>query len=208
MPRIRASTVVEHHARQRRALLDAARELLGETSQAPSMGAVGARAGLARSSVYQYFGSGQELLAAVVADLLPSWASRVRERVAAAGSAGEQVWAYIEANIELFAGPEQDVARALAQVVEPRELQGPMEDFHAQLQVPLRDALERLGESDPATMAGLIEATVVRACQGLRSPDGRREDETTASARTHLHRLLGPYLGLPPGPLPAVTDSA
>ena len=53
MPRITAPTVAEHHAKQRRALLDAARDLLAETGAEPSMAAVARRAGLARSSIYQ-----------------------------------------------------------------------------------------------------------------------------------------------------------
>ena len=73
MPRIEAPRVAEHHARQRRALLDAAHALLAETGEAPSMAAVGRRAGLARSSVYQYFDSPGALLHAVVTDVFPTW---------------------------------------------------------------------------------------------------------------------------------------
>lgn len=195
MPRIQASTVVEHHAQQRRALLDAARELLGETSQAPSMGAVGARAGLARSSVYQYFGSGQELLAAVVADVFPDWAGQVQAGVEAASTPAGQVWAYVEANVRLFAGSEQAVARALISAVDPQVLQQPMTDFHARLQVPLRAALAELGEPDPQAMADLIEAALVRASRDLRSHEGG-EEEARTQALALLQRLLGPYLGL------------
>ena len=91
-----------------------------------------------------------ELLAAVVADVFPEWAERVREHVASATDPGEQVWRYVEINLELFAGSEQSVAQALTRVVDPRVLQGPMEEFHAQLQVPLRGALAAFGEPDTA----------------------------------------------------------
>ena len=58
MPRIDAPTVAEHHAQRRAALLAAAEELLAEQGvEAVTPAAVGARAGLARSSVYQYFSS-------------------------------------------------------------------------------------------------------------------------------------------------------
>ena len=46
MPRISAATVAEHRAAQQRALLNAAHELLQETSEAPTMADVAARAGL------------------------------------------------------------------------------------------------------------------------------------------------------------------
>ena len=189
MPRIAAPTVAEHHARQRRALLDAAHALLAETGEAPSMTAVARRAGLARSSVYQYFGSPQDLLHQVVADVFPSWASQVERRVADAASPGERVWAYVEANLELFASSGQAVAQALSRVVEPSVLQGPVQEFHAQLQVPLRDALADLGEPDVAAMAETIDALVVHASR--RADEGERD-----RAVDQLRRLIGGYLGL------------
>ena len=189
MPRIAAPTVAEHHARQRRALLDAAHALLAETGEAPSMTAVARRAGLARSSVYQYFGSPQDLLHQVVADVFPSWATQVERRVADAASPGERVWAYVEANLELFASSGQAVAQALSRVVEPSVLQGPVQEFHAQLQVPLRDALADLGEPDVAAMAETIDALVVHASR--RADEGERD-----RAVDQLRRLIGGYLGL------------
>jgi AcrR family transcriptional regulator len=185
MPRIEAATVAEHHARQRRALLDAARGLLAENAAVPSMGAVARRAGLARTSIYQYFRSADELLAAVVADVFPDWARRVLDHVEAAPTPSARVWAYVEANVELFASSEQSVARALMSVVSPDVLRGPMEDFHAGLQVPLVDALREMGEPEPEAIATLVDTLVVTAARGA-SGDlvlGR------------LRRVLGPYLG-------------
>lgn len=199
MPRIDAPTVAEHHARQRRALLNAARALLAETGEAPSMTAVGRRAGLARTSVYQYFDSPEALLHAVVADVLPEWAQQVHRRVADAQSPGERVWAYVEANVALFASSEQAVAQALSRVVDPHVLRGPMQEFHAQLQVPLREALNDLGEPDVAIMSEMIDAIIVHASRAASSSgavcgDGTVEREETLE---RLRRLIGGYLGLP-----------
>ena len=197
MPRIQAASVAEHHARQRRALLDAAHALLAETAQAPSMAAVGRRAGLARTSVYQYFASAEELLAAVVADVFPTWAGQVLERVAAAPTPASRVWAYVVANVDLFASSEQAVARALTQVVEPRVLQGPMEEFHARLQGPLRQALADFGEPEPETMAELVDVLIVRASQEVGSAAARPDNAAVRDLTlARLRRLLGPYLGL------------
>ncbi|MCD6639753.1 MAG: TetR/AcrR family transcriptional regulator [Nocardioides sp.] len=196
MPRIEAPTVAEHHARQRRALLDAARALLAETGEAPSMAATGRRAGLARSSVYQYFASSEELLQAVVADVFPAWAEDVRRRVEAAPTPGEQVWAYVVANVDLFASSEQAVAQALSRVVDPQLLHGPMRTFHHQLQVPLRQALTRLGEPDVAEVAATIDAMIVSAARPGEA-DCRSEVASRDAALSRLRRLLGGYLGLP-----------
>ncbi len=199
MPRIQAPTVAEHHARMERALLDAARGLLAEAPEVPSMAAVGRRAGLARSSVYQYFGSAEELLAAVVADVFPEWGARVADRVAAAGSPAERVWAYVEANLAMFASSDQAVARALTRVVEPHVLAGPMKDFHARLQVPLREALAEFGEPEPQAMAEHIDSLIVQASRGIDvAAPGAGAAQEHALAR--LRRLLAPYLALPVPP--------
>ena len=196
MPRIDAPTVAEHHARQRRSLLDAARSLLAETGQAPSMAAVARRAGLARSSVYQYFDSPEGLLHAVVGDVFPDWADQVRARVEAAGVPGDRVWAYVEANIALFASSEQAVAQALARVVDPQVLRGPMQEFHVRLQGPLREALADLGEPEAAAMAELIDAMIVHASRvtgtdHAASAGGGGDPE---QALALLRRLVGGYL--------------
>jgi AcrR family transcriptional regulator len=185
MPRIQAPTLAEHHAQQRRALLDAARGLLAETAQKPSMGAVGQRAGLARSSVYQYFASSDELLAALVAEVFPDWAHRVLAHVQTATTPGERVWAYVEANLDLFASSERAVAHALRRVVEPHVLQGPMQEFHRQLQVPLRQALLDFGEPEPEAMAQHIDSLIIQAA-----------NDVPAVALARLRRLLGAYLHL------------
>jgi AcrR family transcriptional regulator len=193
VPRIQAATVAEHNALQRRALLDAARALLAETPEKPSMGAVGRRAGLARSSVYQYFASADELLAALVAEIFPGWAHQVLSRVEAATGPGERVWAYVEANLDLFASSERAVARALREVVEPHVLRGPMEEFHRRLQVPLRQALADFGEPEPEAMAEHIDSLIMQASRGLGDGDPA---VTRDVALARLRRLLGGFLGL------------
>ncbi len=165
------------------------------------MAAVGRRAGLARSSVYQYFPSPQALLHAVVTDVFPDWAGQVQRHVDAAGTPGERVWAYVEANVGLFASSEQAVAQALTRVVDPQVLRGPMQDFHARLQVPLREALTDLGEPDVAAMAETIDAIIVHSSRGASTDDDRGTGATAGRERTlaQLRRLLGGYLGLTAG---------
>ncbi|MFC7759986.1 TetR/AcrR family transcriptional regulator [Catellatospora bangladeshensis] len=115
MPRIQAATVAEHRSLQRRALLDAARDILASGApEAPSLSAVAQRAGLARPSVYQYFRSREDLLEAVIADMFPRWSAFVGERMDGAPGAAEQVLAYADANLELVAQGEHAVMRGLA----------------------------------------------------------------------------------------------
>lgn len=197
MPRINAPTVADHRAQRIRAILDAARRLMEETGEPPSMGEIGSRAGLARSSVYQYFSSVEELLTAVAAEVFPDWIERVLERVAEAPTSGDKVWAYIEENIAIFASPELAVAQVLARVISPQEFQAPMKEFHVRLQVPLKEALADLGEPDPEAMAQLIDALIMKATSD-RSDEDPHETNAGDSSLALLRRLLGPYLGLRP----------
>lgn len=195
MPRITAPTVAEHRENQLRAVLDSARSLLGETRTMPTLAATAERAGLARSSIYRYFSSAEELLAAVVGDVFPGWAGQVRDRVDAATTPGEKIWAYVCANVDLFASSEQDVASALAEVADPQLLQQPMEAFHAELQEPLVHALEQLGEPRPDLMAAAIESAVVHVSRRLRPPSGPALAKEEVLAL--LHRMLGGSLEVP-----------
>ena len=198
MPRIQAPTVAEHRARQRQTLLDAARALLLEMGEPPSMGQVGNRAGLARSSVYQYFPSVEELLTAVAADVFPTWVAGIHHRVAAAPTPGTRVWAYIEANFALFASPELAVAQVLSRVIAPQALHSSMSEFHLQLQVPLRQALSDLHEPEPERMADMIDSLIVQATHDIDHLEARQLADAHARSLACLRRLLSGYLQLPP----------
>jgi AcrR family transcriptional regulator len=187
VPRIQAPTVAEHRERRQRAILDAARALLEETGEAPSLAAAGARIGLARPSVYQYFPSRDALLLGVVADVFPAWTARVLDHVDAAATPADRVWAYVEANVALFTGPEQTVAKALRTLIEPAVLREHSSQHHARLREPLLDSLRLLGEPEPERMAELINATILRACQDIGADGGD-------AALALLGRLLRPYL--------------
>jgi AcrR family transcriptional regulator len=187
--------VAEHRVRQRRALLDAARAHLAEEGDAPSLAQVGARAGLARSSVYDYFDSRDDLLAAVVADVFPDWAGQVVGAMEAADTPGEQVWAYVEANTRLFASSEQAVARALTSVVDPTVLAEPVARFHQSLQEPLVTALRAHGEPRPQLVADMIDSMVVRATRDVKEPEHGSDPTALTGCLELLRDLLGPYLG-------------
>lgn len=192
MPRISAATVAEHRAQQRRAVLDAARTLLAETGQAPSLAAVGARAGLARSSVYAYFSSRQDLLRAVVDEVLPAWADHVVAAMDREPTPQARVWAYVRANVELFDSSERAAAQALSSVVDPAVLAAPMASLHEQMRAPLVRALAEMGEPEPEVVAGLVGVWTVRAVNAER-PDGSALGADQALAL--LRRTLGPWLG-------------
>lgn len=195
MPKIQAATLAEHRARQRRAILEAARTILAEGgSEAPSLAAVAARTGLARPSVYQYFKSRDDLLDAVIVDMFPRWSAYVTQRMRRAATAGDRVLAYVAANLHLVAKGEHAIVRGLAAIAPPETLAEPSRQLHEQLRVPLVEALAEHGAPDPAGTAELIQAIVYTASRMIEG--GVREAKARALARD----LLEPYLQQPTTP--------
>ncbi|MEV0643813.1 TetR/AcrR family transcriptional regulator [Phytomonospora sp. NPDC050363] len=189
MPKIQAATVAEHRSQQHRALLDAARHILASgESEPPSLPAVAQRAGLARSSVYQYFKSREDLLEAVIADMFPRWSGFVAQRMSDAATAAEQVLAYADANLELVAQGEHAVMRGLAMVAPGGSLAESGKALHEQLRVPLVDALTRSGATQPQHTAELIQAMVRAGSQMIE--DGAPAD----GIRDLVTQMLQPYL--------------
>lgn len=134
----------------------------------------------------------------MVGDVFPAWARTVLDRVAAASTPGERVWAYIEANVDLFDSSEQAVARALSRIVDPQVLMPTMKAFHVQLQVPLRQALADLGESEPDAVAEHIDALVMQASRAIEAAKETVGPDARAQSLARVRRLLAGYLDLPP----------
>ena len=189
MPRIDAPTVLEHRAARERALLEAARALLtAQPDRVPSLAEVGALAGLSRSSVYQYYASREDLLAAVVADSFPRWQQRLDAAVASADGPRARVLAFVRANLELVADGEHALARTLAGVAPAEDLARHSREFHDRLLSPVVGALVELGAPDPATTTELVNALVNAASRRVEQ-DGDLERSYAAAAS-----LLDPYL--------------
>jgi AcrR family transcriptional regulator len=188
LPRISAATVAEHRAAQERALLDAAHELLHETSEAPTMAEVAGRAGMARPSVYQYFASRQDLLQALVRDIFPRWTEQVTRAMADAPTAADRILAYALANVDLVAEGAHAVGCALAALAPGAELDEQSTRMHRQLQEPLIQTLKALGVEDPESLAEMINSMVHAGTRMLES------GQSLEQVRSHLQAVLGPFV--------------
>ncbi|MFE7356615.1 TetR/AcrR family transcriptional regulator [Streptomyces sp. NPDC057543] len=172
MPRIRAATVVEHHAQQRLALVRAARELLeGGDAEAVTFTAVARATGLARNSVYKYFPGRPELLAAVVEDAMPRWTDAIRSRMAVAGTPEAKIAAYVSSQLELVRVGEHRIAQALAGVRDAAVVRESAVRAHRELLTPLIGALTELGEEDPRRTALLLQGIVNAATTAIEAGD-------------------------------------
>jgi AcrR family transcriptional regulator len=88
MPRIRAASIDEHKELTRRAILDAAEELIGEVQTAEvSLGELTAAAGIGRTTFYEYFADRDDVIAALVEEELPEVITRLIEGLKSTGTA-------------------------------------------------------------------------------------------------------------------------
>ncbi|TQF75210.1 TetR/AcrR family transcriptional regulator [Rhodococcus spelaei] len=191
MPRISAPTVIEHRAAQQRALLDAARVLLAEgTPDIPGFAEVAAKAGLARSSMYQYFKSRQHLLDALIEDSFPRWSERVEREMIAAGAPDRRVLAYVRANLDLVAEGEHAIASAISSIAPRERIDETSAAMHRQLIAPLTAALTELGASDPVGTGELINAVVHAATRQIEA------GAEVAAVQAGAAGLIEPYVTL------------
>ncbi|MFI9509928.1 TetR/AcrR family transcriptional regulator [Nocardia sp. NPDC052566] len=190
MPKIDAPTIIEHRANQERALLDAARDLLlSGGPQAVTPSAVGAATGLARSSVYKYFHSGEEILTRIVSDAFAEWGAQLRDTVERAETPAGRIDAYVRTTLALAASGTHRIAVLGGSL--PRD-EGSREQLtRAQHEVtaPLRAALADHGNPDPDLTATLIDGALARAMDLLDA--GRSANEIIPATVAFVGRAAG-----------------
>lgn len=181
MPRIRAATVVEHREMQRRALLDAARDLVAAGGIAAlTFPALAKATGLARSSVYEYYKSRADVVESLVAHEFPAWIGEVRTAMAAEPTAERQLAAYVRRQLDLVSDPGHRALLALA----GQELDGDARDRIRAAHGWLLDlgvgVLKSLGHPEPRLAALLLQGVVEAASKQISS--GTDPAEVTEAA--------------------------
>ena len=114
MPQIDAPTVAEHRAQQRESLLDAAETILLESGHgALTFRALGERTGLARNSIYRYFSSRDDLIAALCERDMPRWLEELEAAMTAAEGQDARVAAFVSTQLRLVAHGSHRMAELL-----------------------------------------------------------------------------------------------
>ncbi|QFZ19146.1 TetR/AcrR family transcriptional regulator [Saccharothrix syringae] len=173
MPRISADTLAEHRANRLRDLLDAGRDIVAtEGADALTLAALARRVGLSRPSLYEYFRSREELVAAIVTDELPGWVRKLAEAVRAADGVSAKVEAYVRAELEIIADGSHGAVVALSAHALPEAARSRIRAEHDKLLAPLVDVLVEAGVPGPGLRAQLIHGAVEAAARVLRPGDG------------------------------------
>lgn len=188
MPKISAPTVAEHRAQRLRALLEAARVLVAEQGpEALTLSALASQVGLSRPSLYEYFRSRDDLVAAMVEDELPRWISELEAEVRRHTSPADRVAAFVRTQLRMLTDGRHSALVVLAGHALGDAAQSRVMAEHARLFAPLTTALTDLGVSHPELRAHLIHG-IITAASSLLSADelaNRRVIDTAAQQALH-----------------------
>jgi AcrR family transcriptional regulator len=158
MPRIETETLAEHRDWRRNQLIDAAASIAMESGGAAiTVAAVAQRAGLSRTSVYEYFGSGSELVADLVIDELHSFAETLNT-VADCTDAQCIVSCWVKGALTYIADGRHLLAKALNATAMPQSRAQQIGMAHRALMAPLVKAVTDLGVKDSQRALSFIQA--------------------------------------------------
>jgi AcrR family transcriptional regulator len=172
MPKIETETLAQHRDWRRGQLIEAAAAIALESGGAAvTVAAVASRAGLSRTSVYEYFASSADLAADLVIDELKIFGNELAEISAEGSTSLEAIDLWIEGSLRYIADGRHLLAKALNAIELPRNRSAAIGAAHGALLAPLRAKLEDIGVSDVNFALALIQSTTDGATKRIERGD-------------------------------------
>jgi AcrR family transcriptional regulator len=170
MPRIQTETLAQHRDWRRNQLIEAAASIALESGgTAITVAAVAQRAGLSRTSVYEYFGSSADLAADLVLEELKNFAQYLHDAVAETEQPLENISAWIQSALTYIADGRHLLAKALNSTSLPQERAAAIGAAHRALLAPLVTGLNALGVKDTQRALLFIQAITDAATKRIES---------------------------------------
>ena len=189
MPKIDAPTVAKHRAQKEKAILEATVDLLitqGQNAVTPA--AVAERAGLARTSVYQYHPSTASLVAGAIEELFRLAELEVASALAEAGEDPvSRLTAYVSAMLAI-AQAGHTPNRPISLHGAPDECRQRIRVLHDQLMAPLAVVVAEFGAANVRAVTAVAAGAIQGAVQLVEH--GADLEETTAEVCDFLRRAL------------------
>lgn len=183
MPRIKTDTLAQHRDWRRNQLIDAAAAIALESGgEAITVAAVAQRAGLSRTSVYEYFASSSDLVADLVIDELNQFATVLENSLEGIDDAYTAIAAWISTSLEFVADGRHLLAKALSAADLPRERGAAIGAAHRNLLSPLTHNLQRIGITDIAQALTLLQAATDAATKRIENGENAEREIATTTA--------------------------
>ena len=157
MPKIQAPTVALHRELRRQQLIDAAMELaLTNGAQSITVAAVAAKAGLARSSIYEYFASSADLVADLVLEELDYYTQRLTDAVGSTTDPYQRIELWITESLRYVADGRHMLVKSLNTINTPTTRKDEIALGHRRMMAPLQESLIETGINDTRVAAALL----------------------------------------------------
>lgn len=183
MPRIETDSLAQHRDWRRSQLIEAAAAIALESgAQSITVAAVAQRAGLSRTSVYEYFASSADLAADLVIDELDTFAATLTDAISVIAEPEAAIQEWIKASLTYIADGRHLLAKALNTVDFPNDRKGAIGAAHRALLAPLAANLSALGITDLHQALSLIQSVTDAATKRIESGSDAESEISSTSA--------------------------
>jgi AcrR family transcriptional regulator len=191
MPRISTTSLAQHRDWRRNQLIEAATAIALESGgEAVTVAAVAQRAGLSRTSVYEYFASSSDLIADLIIDELNSFSRTLEEAISGIAEPADAIQRWISTSLIYVADGRHLLAKALNSTQLPQERSAAIGAAHRRLLSSLTENLRVLGVKDIHQALSLIQAATDVATKRIESGNDA-ESEISMTSRFCIAGIRG-----------------
>ena len=169
-PKIQAATIVEQRAMRQRQLIDAALAIALESGAANiTVGAVAQRAGLARSSIYEYFSSSADLIADLVIEELALYQKRLSHAVIGTQDPYQHIKLWIAEALQYVVDGRHMLIKSLNAATIPEFRRDEISQGHRNLMTAISAPLQEIGLTDIRGAMSYLQNTIEAASVRIES---------------------------------------
>ena len=168
VPRIQEANIREQRAMRQRQLIDAAMSLALEGGvNAVTVASVAKRAGLSRSSIYEYFSSSADLIADLVLEELENYNNRLQSSVAGIEEPYLYLELWIKEALQYVIDGRHILVKSLNSVNTPNFRKSEIALGHKRLVASMKKPFESLGIKDIGAALSYLQSAVDSAAQRI-----------------------------------------
>jgi AcrR family transcriptional regulator len=169
-PRIQAATIVEQRQMRQRQLIDAALAIAMESGAANiTVAAVAKRAGLARSSMYEYFSSSADLIADLVIEELALYQKRLAQAVNGTQDPYQHIELWIAEALQYVVDGRHMLIKSLNAATIPEFRRDEISQGHRNLMTTISAPLQEIGLTDIRGAMSYLQNTIEAASVRIES---------------------------------------
>jgi len=169
-PKIQAATVIEQRQMRQRQLIDAALAIALESGAANiTVAAVAKRAGLARSSMYEYFSSSADLIADLVIEELALYQKRLSQAVKGTEDPYQHIELWIAEALQYVVDGRHMLIKSLNAAAIPDFRRDEISQGHRNLMTTISAPLQEIGLTDIRGAMSYLQNTIEAASVRIES---------------------------------------